>query len=101
MSSQDHERTEEIVKHQQIPQIMEIWECHKRSWKERIDGILKMILKYQLKQKKKYWKTSEMMEGLCFAVCPLTGLSRPNTWKEEEEEEDDNDNDNNDDLTAV
>jgi hypothetical protein len=43
-----------------------------------------------------------MMEGLCFAVCPLTGLSRPNTLKEEEEEEEEEDHDNNNDgLTAI
>jgi hypothetical protein len=54
--------------------------------------------KISAKMRKKFWKTSNMMEGLCFAVCPLIGLSRPNIWKEEKEVDSE---DNNDDLTAI
>jgi hypothetical protein len=48
----------EVMRELQIPQITEFTEQYRRNWKEHVermssDGILKRILKYQLKGKEK------------------------------------------------
>jgi hypothetical protein len=67
----------------QIPQTTKFIEEYRRSWKEHVermssDRIKKNDLKIPAERKKKFRKTSEMMEGFCFVI-PIMGLSRTNS----------------------
>jgi hypothetical protein len=44
-----------------------------------------------VKMKKKYVKTSDIMEGFCFVIS-VTCLSRPNTDDDDDDEEEEDDN---------
>jgi hypothetical protein len=60
----DHKRNEDILTELQISQITEFIYQHRKNWKEHVDRIQKMILKYQPKGKRnlerplKRWKDS-------------------------------------------
>jgi hypothetical protein len=71
-----------------MSQITEFIYQYRKSWKEHVDRmssdrIPKIILHYQSKEKKKFRKTFEKMEGFSF-VTPITCLNRPNTGKEDD-----------------
>jgi hypothetical protein len=60
----DHKRNEDILTELQISQITEFIYQYRKNWKEHVDRIPKMILKYQPKGKRnlgrplKRWKDS-------------------------------------------
>jgi hypothetical protein len=80
----DHKRNEDILTELQMSQITEFIYQYRKNWKEHVDRISKMILKYQPKGKRNLGR-KEKMEGFSF-VTPVTGLSRPNTGKEDDDE---------------
>jgi hypothetical protein len=57
---------------------------YRRNKKEHVDSIPKKDPKISTKMKKKFGKTSEVMEGFCFIIF-ITSLNRPNAGKDDDE----------------
>jgi hypothetical protein len=65
----DHKRNEDILTDLQISQITEFIYQYRKNWKEHVDRIPKMILKYQPKGKRNLGKPLKRWKDSVFNAC--------------------------------